>query len=150
MNNRRLLAVLAGAALVLAGLAGCAPPPSGPCTMTLATVVPMQQYAGGDRLLVDGGVNGKDVKLMLDTGSFATLLSQSAMLESERKSSVGVTGMRGLGGLVYAPIAQIHEVTLGRLHGPIQVVNVPFGGGKSKNPAVGLLEGVMYFCEVRV
>jgi clan AA aspartic protease (TIGR02281 family) len=117
----------------VAGLSGCAQP-AGPCAVSLAAIVPMHDSA--DRFVVSGQINGADMKLILDTGSAATLVSVAAMTESERLNGYGSIHLTGVGGELATGVQQVHQLTLGRLYGRIDAVGMRFNG----KPAVdGLL-----------
>jgi predicted aspartyl protease len=126
------------ALLLLLLVSACAPNPIN-CDLVVDAHVPLEVH---NRLLVvPAGINGKWVKLLVDTGAERTVLSADAVerlgLERDEKT---VTRSTGVGGVYTAHDAIIPGLVLGGVRFPVSHVSVGqfrFGPGLTADGLLG-------------
>jgi predicted aspartyl protease len=100
---------VAALALAAFGLAGAA---AADCQ--LKTIAEFHLTMDGNRALVDASINGRPVRLLVDTGSYATIISRPAAADL----GLTLTRINGLdtydvNGVDETDVAYVHEFTLG-------------------------------------
>lgn len=126
------------AGLLLSLVAACTPSPIN-CDLVVAAKVPLEVH---NRLLVvPAGINGRWVKLLVDTGAERTVLSADAVdrLGLARDAQT-ITRSTGVGGVYTAHDAIIPGLVLGGVRFPLTRVSVGqfrFGPGLSADGLLG-------------
>jgi hypothetical protein len=131
------IVAIAGAALPLAG---CAPDaPSGPatCALSFATSIPLQVVEDGSALRIPARLDKTDIKLVVDTGSDVTVVSDQLLKLSE--TTMIDTDLEGIGGTKGATVAVLGKLELGRLHGAVTTLSSTLDQSLLADGEVGFL-----------
>ena len=131
----------AGLVVLLAGLlAGCGA--GGPQTCRIGRVADLPLLPGGPLPAVQATLDGQKVVFYVDTGAVTSLITPEAVRHFALDDSFrnGHVAIRGVGGVVDAPIVTIRSLVLG--HGLARNVDLPeagnLGGTIRGMPIIGL------------
>lgn len=137
----RLMCTLLSAAVPVALLAACSDGAPQSCTVATAASLPL--LSGARIPTVQAGLAGRKVAMLIDTGSFMSMIAPSA---AERFDLNGGEDPRyvpivGVGGITTAPIVEVHHLELG--YGRAHDLDLPVGtnlhGEVQGLPLLGLL-----------
>jgi clan AA aspartic protease (TIGR02281 family) len=120
--------------------------PAAPCQLQEVGELPIQIVAG--QLVVEGSINGEDVRMVVDTGSPATVLSRPAA-EALGLPIRKIEGLKfyGVGGEDNGERAHIKEFKVGAL--AAQDFDMAVTGGRDMGGAQGLL-GALFLLQADV
>ena len=109
--------------LLLGLLAGCEAPPASDCDLTMVAQMPLQVQ---DRLLVvPAGINGRWVRLIVDSGAERTTISNASAdrlgLPHDARYKVRSVG---IGGATTATDVTVDRLVLGGVHFPVERIAV--------------------------
>lgn len=123
-------------AALLAGVASV-PATAAETKCTIGQMLELPVTMTGLKPLVPATINGKPVKLMVDSGAFYSLISPGSAAELGLRLTAAPNGarMRGAGGDASISIAKVKEFGLG----PAKLNNVEFIVGGSETGSTGLL-----------
>ena len=136
---RRILPALLSALLPALILAGCA---GGPQVCKVDKLADLPLLAGRRIPAVEARLDGRKVVLLIDTGAALSIITKSA---ADQFGLLGGAGggsvmVRGIGGTVFAQMATIHRLGLGR--GIAREITLPvageLGGAIEGMPVLGL------------
>lgn len=118
-------------------LTGCATAPN--CALVPLASMPLTLHRG--LLFVTAGIGGRPVRLIVDTGSERTVLTEAAVARLGLARSDRVTQSVGIGGISANRNAVIPGLTLGQTRFPVW--QVPVGGFRLGDGAGGAADGLL-------